>query len=379
MPESRSQPLAVLLLARELGLGGTERQLTQLALHLPKDRFQVHVACFTAQGVRLLEVQAAGIPILDLALGSFRSPALPRALWRLFQYCRRHQIGILHAFDYPGNVLAAAARALRLVPCVLTSQRSHRDLRTSFWRRMLRWTDRRADGIVVNCESVRRHLISEERVPPGRIHLCYNGLDRNAFVATGESRPAGWPVQWPGGGEVIVAGCVAALRAEKGFHLLLEAVARIKDAFPALRLLFVGDGPDSLRLRALAEALGVDSICHWQPAAGDVAPWLRGIDIFVLPSLSEALSNSLMEAMACGCAAVASSTGGNPELISDGENGLLFASGDAADLERKLRRLLEDPALSDRLGQAAREKMRTTFDIGVSAETMGWVYGLFRR
>ena len=78
----------------------------------------------------------------------------------------------------------------------------------------------------------------------------------------------------------------------------------------------------------LAElAAGSDADCHFQPAERNVAPWLRAMDIFVLPSLSEALSNSLMEAMGCGCCPLASDTGGNPELVQHGETGLLVSAG----------------------------------------------------
>lgn len=367
-------------MARELGLGGSERQLTQLALHLPKDRFQVHIACFSARGVRLAELMAAGIPILKLELKSFLSLDLVRALWRVHRYGRQHGITIFHAFDFPGNFLIALARALSLVPCALTSQRSHRELRSPFWRRLLRWTDRRADGIVVNCESVKRQLIEQERVPAGRVHLCYNGLDPAVFTPLRGQFPKEWPEHWTiDPAQPVVAGCVAALRIEKGLPLLLEAAARIRTDFPALRLLFVGDGPHGATLQAEAAAAGLAEICYWQPATGNVAPWLQAIDVFVLPSLSEALSNSLMEAMACGCAVIASRTGGNPELVADGEDGLLFTSGDVADLELQLRRLLAEPALRARLGAAAHPKMKTGFTMTRSATRMAEIYGLFRK
>ena len=106
------------------------------------------------------------------------------------------------------------------------------------------------------------------------------------------------------------------------------------------------------QLQSEARTLGIFEDCVFVPATGQVTTWLRAMDIFVLPSLSEALSNSLMEAMACGCCAVASNVGGNPELVRNGETGLTFEAGDSAGLSAALRALIEDEALRKRFAKA---------------------------
>ena len=120
-----------------------------------------------------------------------------------------------------------------------------------------------------------------------------------------------------------------------------------------------------------------DADCHFEPAVGNVAPWLRAMDIFVLPSLSEALSNSLMEAMGCGCCAVASDTGGNPELVQDGQTGLLFPVGDAEALAARLGRLLDEPEYRLRLGVQAERRMQQHFTREQAARAMGGIYQEF--
>jgi L-malate glycosyltransferase len=99
------------------------------------------------------------------------------------------------------------------------------------------------------------------------------------------------------------------------------------------------------------------------------------MDIFVLPSRSEALSNALMEAMACGCAVVASNVGGNPELVRNGETGLLFEAGNASALATALQTLIESQSLRKRLAAAGGQFIREHFSIRVSAERMGEIYG----
>src|SRR5262249_38415108 len=116
------------------------------------------------------------------------------------------------------------------------------------------------------------------------------------------------------------------------------------------------------------------------PATEQVAAWLHAIDLFVLPSRSEALSNSLMEAMACGCCAVASNVGGNSELIREGETGLLFKAGDATDLAAVLERASANSELRRRLGTSGMRWIREKFSIHASAQRMGEIYsGLIER
>lgn len=122
---------------------------------------------------------------------------------------------------------------------------------------------------------------------------------------------------------------------------------------------------------------GGDADCHFQPAERNVAPWLRAMDIFVLPSLSEALSNALMEAMGCGCCPVASDTGGNPELVVDGDTGLLFPVGDAEALAARLALLLDGPEYRRRLAAKAERRIEEHFTREQAARAMGAIYGEF--
>ncbi len=115
-------------------------------------------------------------------------------------------------------------------------------------------------------------------------------------------------------------------------------------------------------------------LCAFIPATDEVAGWLRTIDIFVLPSLSEALSNSLMEAMACGCCVVASNVGGNPELTGASERGLLFEAGNVEDLTAVLKPLIQDRERRQQLAAAAGKFIRSGFSTGTSVTRMQEIY-----
>jgi glycosyltransferase involved in cell wall biosynthesis len=165
------------------------------------------------------------------------------------------------------------------------------------------------------------------------------------------------------------------LRPEKGLDLLVRAFADVASSHPDAFLLIVGDGVERDRLEQQARALGIASRCLFESMTSDVVPWLSVIDIFVLPSISnEALSNSLMEALACGCECIASDVVGNPELVIDGETGLLFARGNVESLSRQLFRLLDEPRLGRRLADAGMRAVRARFSLEASARRMGAIY-----
>ncbi len=350
----------ILLLSHCLDLGGTERQLTEVAKALDPARYDVRVGCFVPGGMRTAEITAAGIPILAFPIHSFFSVGAVRQGLRLAGYIRSQRIDLVHAFDVPMDIFGVPAAKLGRSPVVLASQRAHRSLTDPLRLRVLRWTDRMADAIVVNCEYIKRHLVADEHVPDARIRLCYNGLDANAFGFSER------PIR-----ERLTVGVVCALRPEKDLELLIRSFSQVQRQVPS-RLLIVGSGPMLEQLKQVAGE-GVEFV----PGTNDVARWMHEIDIFVLPSKTEALSNSLMEAMACGCACIASDVGGNPELLGRNERGLLFVPGDLDSLSHALTTLLRDAEMRRRYAAAARTFVEENLTIAASVTRMAGIYEEF--
>ena len=366
------KPIPVLLVVRELDLGGSERQLAEIAKALDRTRFDPHVGCFRPDGIRGRELREAGVPIVQFAVRSFRQPSVVTAARHLGEYVREHGIRLVHSFDVPSTLFAVpAARALSSA-VVLSSQRAHRDLTPGVRRYLLRITDRIAHGIVVNCEAIVRDLVTGEGVPRQRIHVCYNGVDLREFNRRVERLPH--PDIRPGS---ITVGVVCALRPEKDLITLVEAFAAARTHVRNMQLLIVGSGPCLQDIRSRAEQLDVLKDCVFEPTTNKVAQWLRRMDIFVLPSRSEALSNSLMEAMACGCAAIASRVGGNVELVEHERTGLLYDSGNVAALADALVSLATNQVRRLQLGAAAADRMAQEFSLEKSAQRMGEIYSTF--
>jgi len=366
--QRQGRPWPVLLMVRELGAGGSERQLTEIARSLDRSRFEPHVGCFHPHGLREEELRAAGVRIVRFPVRSFYAPSTLLAAAAARRYIRRHQIQLVHTFDTPSNLFGVPAARAGQARVVVSSQRAYRSLAPGAHRHLLRITDRMVDAVVVNCEAMRRHLIEEERVPAGLIHLCYNGIDTEKFHPQRSRRLPSL------GGATLVIGAVSVLRREKALHTLLDAFAEVRSMQSGLKLAIVGSGPCRVSLEARARELGLGEDCVFEPATEQVVDWLHSIDIFVLPSLSEALSNSLMEAMACGCAVAASRVGGNVELVKEGRTGMLFEAGAADDLAAVLRVLIEGESLRQELARAAARFIAQNFSVSAAAGRMGEIY-----
>jgi len=352
-------------MVRELNLGGSERQMAEIAKALDRSRFDPRVGCFRPAGIRADDLRAAGVPIVHFPVPSLASV---KGALRIAAYIRKQRIRLVHTFDTPANLYGVPAARLGGSAVVVSSQRVDRALWPAVYRHGLRITDRLVDGIVVNCEFLRRHMRDEEKAPAGLIHLCYNGIDTHAFQPARGARPDALR------DAALVVGVVCGLRPEKGLHTLLDAFAAVRGLVPGMKLAIVGSGPCLAALQDHARALGIFPDCVFEPGTPRVADWLHAINIFVLPSLSEALSNALMEAMACGCCVAASRVGGNPELVAHGETGMLFEPRDAVGLAEVLRLLVRDPVRRGELASNAARLIHSRFSLAAAARRMGEIY-----
>jgi glycosyltransferase involved in cell wall biosynthesis len=223
-------------------------------------------------------------------------------------------------------------------------------------------------GVVANSEAAAACLVRGYHYPASRIQVCHNGLDPAEFPPLPRRRV---PELADAG---LVVGVVCVLRPEKNLGQLLEAFARVRRRRVHLRLLIVGGGPEEATLRALARQLSLSEVCCLLPSTPDVGSALRSIDIFVHPSLSEGLPNAVMEAMASGCAVIASRVGGTPELIEDGVSGRLVNPGDLDDLIAALGALIDDPASRARLAAAGTARIAREFSLRSSALRLEQIY-----
>jgi glycosyltransferase involved in cell wall biosynthesis len=343
---------AVLLVGDTLNLGGTEGQLVELACRLDRSRWDVEVACGRPEGPLRARLEGAGFEPWRCGPASFKSPKLLGAIVALARRMRSRGIVLVHSFDFYSNILALSAARLAGVRAVIGSQRDLGNLRPPTQQMINNLSLRLATHVLVNSDAVRERILQSHGIRQERITVIPNGVDLARFSPRHGS---------PRNGSGLVVGALSNLRPEKGLADLVRAVGMVRERWPDVRLVIWGEGPLRRELETLVATLNLVPSVELPGSTGVPEAALRDLDIFVLPSLSEACSNGLMEAMATALPVVATSVGGNPGVVEDEISGLLVPPGDASALAKAIIRLIEDRALAARLGEQARAHARLTF------------------
>ena len=352
-----SPPLIAHIVHR-LDYGGLENGLVNLINGLPGTSYRHTIISMTTATDFRQRIRQSDVTVHELHKVPGKDPGAYLRLWRLLRQLRPT---VVHTRN-TGVLDCQAAAWLAGV-----RQRVHgyhgwdvNDLDGTDVRqnRLRRLCDPLVGRYVAVSRQIGTWLTDTLRIDPDRItHIC-NGVDIDRFHAASAVAPGPRP---------IVIGTVGRLQAVKNQILLARACGLLKRQAPELaenwQLRIIGDGPERALLEATiaSEDLGAQAtIAGWRD---DVPQALRELDIFVLPSLNEGISNTILEAMATGLPVVATAVGGNPELVNDNETGFLIPGNDAAALADRLLRYLRLPGLAGHHGQAARERVEREFSI----------------
>jgi glycosyltransferase involved in cell wall biosynthesis len=231
---------------------------------------------------------------------------------------------------------------------------------------------RRADAVIVPSHGQARRL--QRIVPPDRLHVIYHGIDAAAFTRGADNaRPHVRRRYGVADGEPVVA-VFGRLEPVKGHADLLEAARHMLQVRPDLHFWIVGEGSLAQALQQQAQALGIAGAVRFLGYQGEVAPLMAASDLIVLPSHHESFGIVLIEAMSLGKPVIASATGGIPEVVRDGVQGLLVAPGRPLELSTRALALLADPAQAAALGEAGRRHVVERFAVRPMAERMAALY-----
>jgi len=328
--------------------GGQDQLLTLLRGLIVRGH-DLHLICMPRT---LLEERSreAGVTVHPLAI---RSEAGLMSFLPMLSIMTRVRPQIL-AFNTPRPILLGnLASRIAGVKARIIFRRVNFPLRKNFFTRLkYRWG---IDGIVTVSESIRQQL-QMDGVPGKLIHTVYEGIDLTPY-AKRESPHRRRP------GEPAVVGTVAHFSAEKGLFYLVEAAALIPDVHSRLRFILVGDGACRRDLEQQVADRGLQDCFHFAGFQKQPIPYLGSFDLFVLPSLSEGLSSSMLSAMAASLPVVSTTVGGIPELIRHEENGLLVPPADPVALAQAIQRLGFDPEEAFRMGRQGRLRAEKQFTL----------------
>lgn len=356
--------LSFLFIDTERVWRGGQDQLFTLLTGLHRRGHKIHLVC---QPCSLLEERARniGISVHQMAI---RSEVGLLSLFRLMALLRQIRPQIL-AFNTPRAVIAGnLASRFSAVRARIIFRRVSFPLRNNPLTRMKYRLG--IDCIVAISESIRSQLLARG-IPPGLIRIIYEGMDLGHYPKRDS------PVVRPG--EAVVIGTIAHLSSEKGINHLIEAAALIPDVSSRMRFVVVGEGSLRHELEQQVRTANLESCFRFAGFQKNTGDYLATFDIFVLPSLSEGLSSSILSAMASSLPVVATQVGGIPELVRHGDNGLLVPAADPPALAQALQCLAENPSERFRMGQRGRARMESEFTLERKvAETERLCYSLLQ-
>lgn len=355
--------IRVLHLIDHLGLGGAQSALLDLAGCADQKSFHIEVAVMHGRGMFFDELESRGIKVHCLAPRKW-PPVYIKNLVRLL---RRSHYDVLHFHLQGSNWLAKPLSAVFSGAKRLAHDHSSADLSFRGWQSLL--PDSLAHcfshKVVAVSQGVADFLCRCESVPAGKIAVVPNGVDTEFFQpATPEQRERARRVLGVERGR-FVAGSLGRLAPEKNFRSLAE-VARDE---PGIDFLVGGDGPEHVALMKSSSAVKNFRLLG---RVSDRRTFYAAVDIFVLPSLHEALPMTLLEAMASGVPVVASHLEGIASAL--GETGILVSPGDNSALGQAVRFLAAEPASAAKLAASAREKVVGLYDARIAADKIGRIY-----
>ncbi len=350
-----TSPVRILYIIGQLSTGGAELQLIQLATHVDRARFTPIVCALSECVPHASELQAAGIQVITLPRKM--DPDLTR-LWRLPRLVRRCQPHLIHSYLFVANAWARLVGRFLGLPVVI-SERNTLIQKPRGQRIVDRALAGWASLMIANSQAGARLAIARHEIAPDKVVTIHNGIALERFARTRDRvevrRELGLGPADP------VVGIVARLSQQKDHATLMRAMAHVIEEMPSARLLCVGDGPLRSELQELAADLGLGHATIFAGTRSDVPDLLAAMDVVVLSSRWEGLPNTLMEAMAASRPVVATQVGGIPELVCDGETGLLVPPANLCALAGAILRLLGNAGAAHLMGLRGRMRVERDF------------------
>ncbi len=349
--------LRILELYHDSGPGGAEQMIVDLCHGLAESGHRV-TAGLLCHGWLYDQLQRA--PVRTFVMSKKRRTDL-RFMGNLTRLIRETDADVIHAHEFSSNVSGSVA-ARWTGRAVVATVHGKEYIASRLRRRLAcRWVGRSCDRMVSVSGTIGRFLAESAGVPPEKLQTIYNGIDTLKYVQGDAGEDLRRELGVAPGAPVV--GAVGSLYPVKGHTYLVQAMAQIAKQLPSVMCLLIGHGHLRATLEREVKVLGLERHVKFLGYRSDVPRLLGALDLFVLPSLSEGLPLSLLEAMATGRPVVATDVGGNPEVVQDGATGYLVEPRRPDLLADRILELLMDPGRGKAMGVRARATVHERFGV----------------
>ncbi len=363
------QKVRIFQLISDLEFGGSEKMLVELVKRLDKQKYDITVCSLTSGKLSKELRKIKDIKFISLDLNSKYNPlVISKVCWLL----KKQKVDILQTYLYYDNVLGSIAGSIAGVPLVISGQRAGNPEGPKYRTLLERASLRNTDIVVSNSHAGRKRLIEVERIPAEKIIVIHNGKELKDFKVALSKEEIKKKHSLNENDYIITV--VGRLRSEKGHKYLFDALPAVIRRIPNIKLLVVGDGDLKEELLSQARKLKIENKVVFMGDREDVVELLSITDLFVMPSLWEGCPGAIMEAMAMKKPVLATGVAGTPEVVVDGETGVLVPSKNPSAISEKIIELLNDEEKRFELGRNGYERVKKEFIIEKMIEKYEEVY-----
>jgi len=354
--------IRVLHLTTDSKIAGAEKLLIGIAREFDRSKFEIFFCTLKKRGELHLELERLGNKVFSLNCSSLVD--FPKAFFLLLYILRKHKIDILHTHLYHACFLGQMVACFRKESLGIIT-RHYSDLLYLYgnWiQRLLdRYSSRLAVHIIAISSGVKKVLVENDKINPGKVTVIYNGIDFSEF----EKAKDLYRVRWEFGidKDSRIIGSIGSLHPRKGHRFLIEAADILCRKYPDIKFMICGEGVLKKNLVELRDSFGLEDKVIFTGFRKDISDVINAFDIVIQPSLEEGFGLSIIEAMILGKPVIATRVGGIPEIIKNSSTGVLVQSKNPIALAQEIEYFLNNPEDRQKIGAEARKEVYSRFSL----------------
>jgi glycosyltransferase involved in cell wall biosynthesis len=353
-----------------LNVGGLEKVVLSLLNHLDTDLFTLSVVCLDGTGKMFEEIIPGRVSCLVLNKSASKHAARfsvdPEILWKIRTFFQQHKVDIVHAHNLAPLIYGGlAARSMFRRPKVVYTEHNQIYKATRRGKQKFQLYILLADVVGV-CSVDLKEYFRRNMLFSSEAKVLYNGIDGKRFQEVDGSHLR---KEWGYDDDVFVVGTAVVLSEQKGIPYLLQAAKIVCEQAPEVRFVIAGDGPLRAELETMNRQMGLTEKVKFLGYRSDIPHFISAIQLYALSSLWEGLPLALIEACAIGKPMVATTVGGNPEIIEHGKNGYLVAPKDVDNLAKHILEVVRNPTFREEVRERNKKKFQKLFSLEAMLDT----------
>jgi glycosyltransferase involved in cell wall biosynthesis len=359
----------ILHLLNGIELGGAETRIVSLLKKLDKKKYKIHIAYLLGKPILEEDLKNSGIKVISLGLRT--KFYIPLVIYRLIKLILKNRYDILHTHNVQASLLGRLIAKMLKVPVLISTQHSvFQQKQTGVIYKLERITWRLPDTIIALSEAISNYLKVNGK--PKDVKVIHTGVNiKLSDDVDNKVQKEAFGIKY---NSIPVIGTVGNLRYEKGYQYFLPAMKQVIKEIPNIKILIVGEGKLRNDYENLANSLGLTGNIIFTGYRKDVIEIMSLFDIFVLSSITEGFGRVLIEAMALTKPVVATKVDAIPEIVLDGETGILVPPKESDALAKAIIKLLKNSEMARKFGQAGRKRVEKFFILNKMVSDVENVY-----